>query len=84
MSGVKHNGHETMKGAVDAVARSHRNPAPGSPRSPPNSGRLRRRHPPGGRRGRRSALGIIYLKDTVKPGMRERFDDLRAMGIQVR
>ncbi|WP_100403578.1 potassium-transporting ATPase subunit KdpB [Bacillus sp. FJAT-42315] len=27
-------------------------------------------------------LGIIYLKDTVKPGMKERFDELRKMGIK--
>ncbi|QTH45337.1 potassium-transporting ATPase subunit KdpB [Cohnella sp. LGH] len=27
-------------------------------------------------------FGLIYLKDTVKPGMRERFDQLRAMGIK--
>ncbi|AZB42021.1 K(+)-transporting ATPase subunit B [Bacillus sp. FJAT-42376] len=27
-------------------------------------------------------LGLIYLKDTVKPGMRERFDELRRMGIK--
>nr|WP_245726250.1 potassium-transporting ATPase subunit KdpB [Marininema mesophilum] len=27
-------------------------------------------------------LGIIYLKDTVKPGMRERFEQLRRMGIR--
>lgn len=27
-------------------------------------------------------LGLIYLKDTVKPGMRERFDELREMGIK--
>lgn len=27
-------------------------------------------------------LGLIYLKDTVKPGMRERFDELRKMGIR--
>ncbi|MFB9760161.1 potassium-transporting ATPase subunit KdpB [Ectobacillus funiculus] len=26
--------------------------------------------------------GIIYLKDTVKPGLKERFDELRAMGIK--
>jgi K+-transporting ATPase ATPase B chain len=26
--------------------------------------------------------GIIYLKDTVKPGMRERFDQMRQMGIR--
>ncbi|MGN7471015.1 potassium-transporting ATPase subunit KdpB [Brevibacillus sp. SAFN-007a] len=27
-------------------------------------------------------LGVIYLKDTVKPGMRERFEELRRMGIR--
>lgn len=26
--------------------------------------------------------GVIYLKDTVKPGMRERFDQMRQMGIK--
>ncbi|MEB4820099.1 HAD family hydrolase, partial [Bacillus thuringiensis] len=26
--------------------------------------------------------GLIYLKDTVKPGMRERFEQLRQMGIK--
>lgn len=26
--------------------------------------------------------GLIYLKDTVKPGMRERFDQMRKMGIK--
>ncbi|CAN5603515.1 potassium-transporting ATPase subunit KdpB [soil metagenome] len=27
-------------------------------------------------------LGVIHLKDVVKPGIRERFDELRAMGIR--
>ena len=27
-------------------------------------------------------LGVVHLKDVVKPGMRERFDQLRAMGIR--
>ncbi|MDQ8735836.1 potassium-transporting ATPase subunit KdpB [Paenibacillus sp. LHD-38] len=27
-------------------------------------------------------FGVIYLKDTVKPGMKERFDTLREMGIK--
>ena len=27
-------------------------------------------------------VGLIYLKDTVKPGMRARFDELRRMGIR--
>jgi K+-transporting ATPase ATPase B chain len=30
----------------------------------------------------RRALGVIYLKDVVKGGMKERFDQLRAMGIK--
>jgi len=28
-------------------------------------------------------LGVIHLKDVVKPGMRERFDELRRMGIRM-
>ncbi len=27
-------------------------------------------------------LGVIHLKDTIKPGMRERFDQMRGMGIR--
>ena len=36
---------------------------------------------PGGGR-QRPVLGVIYLKDVVKPGIRERFAALRAMGIK--
>ena len=32
--------------------------------------------------GRSRALGVIHLKDVVKEGMRERFDQMRAMGIR--
>ena len=42
-------------------------------------------HPAGGRprdAGAAAILGVIHLKDIVKPGMRERFDELRAMGIR--
>ncbi|WP_353950188.1 potassium-transporting ATPase subunit KdpB [Knoellia sp. S7-12] len=31
---------------------------------------------------RAGAIGVIHLKDVVKPGMAERFDTLRAMGIR--
>ena len=57
-------------------------------RCPPTSTRsssgiaTRGRDPAGGRRGRARVLGVIQLKDIVKPGMRERFDELRAMGIR--
>ncbi|MFH8634911.1 potassium-transporting ATPase subunit KdpB [Streptomyces lydicus] len=37
--------------------------------------------PPGGRAAAR-VLGVIHLKDVVKAGMRERFDELRRMGIK--
>ncbi|MEU0137205.1 potassium-transporting ATPase subunit KdpB [Streptomyces sp. NPDC006296] len=33
------------------------------------------------RKGAR-VLGVVHLKDVVKPGMRERFDELRRMGIR--
>ena len=29
-----------------------------------------------------TALGVVHLKDIVKPGMRQRFDQMRAMGIR--
>ena len=41
-----------------------------------------RRHTVRGRRRRRGALGVIELKDIVKGGMRDRFNQLRAMGIR--
>jgi K+-transporting ATPase ATPase B chain len=30
----------------------------------------------------KEVLGVVYLKDTVKPGMKDRFERLRAMGIK--
>ena len=41
-----------------------------------------RRHAAGRRRARRALLGVVHLKDVVKEGIRERFDELRAMGIR--
>jgi K+-transporting ATPase ATPase B chain len=32
--------------------------------------------------GQANVLGVIYLKDVVKKGMRERFDEMRRMGIR--
>ncbi|MGH2548851.1 MAG: potassium-transporting ATPase subunit KdpB, partial [Thermomicrobiales bacterium] len=81
ISGVSVHGRETVKGAVDAIA----------PRVPPtlmpelreisNSIALEGGTPLAVVDGDR-ALGIIYLKDTVKPGMAMRFAELRAMGIK--
>jgi K+-transporting ATPase ATPase B chain len=36
----------------------------------------------GGGAGTASVLGVIHLKDVVKQGMRERFDEMRRMGIR--
>ena len=37
---------------------------------------------PSGSAAQRRVLGVVHLKDVVKPGMRERFAELRAMGIR--
>ena len=79
MSGLRLDGHATMKGAVDAIARI-------APVSPELQDAVRRIAAAGGTplvvAEDDRALGVIYLKDTVKPGMRQRFDELRAMGIR--
>ncbi len=84
MSGIEVDGRSIRKGAVDAITRylkEHGSPMPtqvlasveevarqgGTPLVVAENGR---------------ALGVIYLKDIVKGGMKERFDQLRAMGIR--
>ncbi len=85
MSGVDLNGFEIRKGATDAIATyvtqtGHRMPdqvkaiveeisrAGGTPLVVAEKSR--------------GALGVIELKDIVKGGMKERFDQLRAIGIR--
>jgi K+-transporting ATPase ATPase B chain len=80
MSGIKLNGDMIMKGAVDAIQKI----APNAPADLVEvADRIARE---GGTPlavvHNDTALGVIYLKDTVKPGMRERFDELRRMGIR--
>ncbi len=80
MSGIVLNGRSTMKGAVDAVMRRTANaPADlqtvsdriaglgGTPLAVMDNGVV---------------LGVIYLKDTIKPNIRERFEDMRRIGIR--
>ena len=84
MSGIEVDGRSIRKGAVDAIAdylKEHGAPMPfevresveeiarkgGTPLVVAENGR---------------ALGVIYLKDVVKGGMKERFEQLRAMGIR--
>jgi potassium-transporting ATPase ATP-binding subunit len=84
MSGVDLDGHQLRKGAGDAVVafiESEGGQAPPELRS-----ELDRIGREGGTPlavARDSqVLGVIYLKDTIKEGMRQRFDQLRAMGIR--
>jgi len=84
MSGVDAGARRIRKGAVDAVAAWLRQQGAELPAA---VGRVaedvaRRGSTPlvvadGGR-----ALGVVELKDIVKPGMRERFGELRRMGIK--
>jgi len=84
MSGVDFNGTQVRKGAGDSVKKwveQHGGSIPpefdsqvaqisglgGTPLGVSENGRV---------------LGVIYLKDVVKQGMKERFDELRAMGIR--
>jgi K+-transporting ATPase ATPase B chain len=81
MSGVVLNGERTAKGAVDAILAA----AGGTP--PPDLQAAverisREGGTPLGVLEQSEVLGVIYLKDTVKPGMRERFEQLRRMGIR--
>ncbi|HEV2576438.1 MAG TPA: potassium-transporting ATPase subunit KdpB [Acidobacteriaceae bacterium] len=84
MSGIEVDGRSIRKGSVDAIRaylEEHGSQMPeevhrtveeiarsgGTPLVVAENGR---------------ALGVIHLKDIVKGGMRERFDQLRAMGIR--
>jgi len=80
ISGATRGGMRLIKGAVDSVGRQVNSiPADlseisdfvagegGTPLAVARDGEV---------------LGIIYLKDTVKPGIRDRFEDLRRIGIR--
>jgi K+-transporting ATPase ATPase B chain len=84
MSGVNLNGNQLRKGAGDAII----DLVIGEGGKPPAE-----LQPVLDRIGREggtplavardsTVMGVIYLKDTIKEGMRERFDHLRSMGIR--
>jgi K+-transporting ATPase ATPase B chain len=83
-TGVDFDGREIRKGAVDAIEKYVGSNGNGSPKE------LREIVERIARSGgtplvvadNHQPLGVIHLKDIVKGGMRERFDQLRAMGIK--
>lgn len=88
MSGVDLDGHLLRKGAASSVAEWVR--AQGGT-VPAQLGEIVDGISAGGgtplvvgesRDGEAAVLGVIHLKDVVKQGMRERFDEMRRMGIR--
>ncbi len=84
MSGIEVDGRSIRKGAVDAIAnylQEHGSQLPAEVRDSveaiAKSGGTPLVVAENGR-----ALGVIHLKDVVKGGMPERFDQLRSMGIR--
>jgi K+-transporting ATPase ATPase B chain len=84
MSGVNMNGEEIRKGAVDAI--TNYLASNGSAMPPEVQAKVEEIARSGGTplvvAQKDRALGVIHLKDIVKGGMRERFDQLRAIGIK--
>jgi K+-transporting ATPase ATPase B chain len=84
MSGVNLDGREIRKGSVDAIVKYLQQFGTSLPREVQASVEHIARS--GGTplvvAENQRALGVIYLKDIVKGGMHERFNQLRAMGIK--
>lgn len=84
MSGINLNGFHYRKGAVDSIIKFVEKQAGEIPED------LKKKSDEIAKKGgtplavcmNDRIYGLIYLKDTVKPGMRERFDELRKMGIK--
>jgi K+-transporting ATPase ATPase B chain len=84
MSGVDYDGTQLRKGAADAVIAFVRHEGGAAPAALDEEVATIARE--GGTplvvARDSNVLGVIYLKDTVKEGMRARFEHLRAMGIR--
>jgi potassium-transporting ATPase ATP-binding subunit len=85
MSGVNVNGKQLRKGASEAIYKYVKDQGLAIPNE--IEAEVIRISQAGGTPlavadNSRGALGVIYLKDVVKGGMRERFEQLRAMGIR--
>lgn len=84
MSGMDVQGISYRKGAVDAISRHVKQLGGQIPKDlKEKSDRIAKQGgTPLAVAVGAKIVGIIYLKDTVKPGMRERFEELRKMGIK--
>ncbi len=84
MSGVNFAGRQLRKGAGDAIIKWVESEGGRSPSElQPVLDRVGREGGTPLAVARDSqVMGVIYLKDTIKEGMRQRFDQLRAMGIR--
>jgi K+-transporting ATPase ATPase B chain len=84
MSGVDLNGNRLRKGAGDAVVAfvTAEGGRPPTELQPVLDKIGREGGTPLAVARDSQVLGVIYLKDTIKEGMRQRFDHLRAMGIR--
>jgi potassium-transporting ATPase ATP-binding subunit len=87
MSGVDIDGRQIRKGAADAIERYIAASAPNGGTPPPELRTIVDRISRAGGTplvvaDRARPLGVIHLKDIVKGGIRERFMQLRAMGIK--
>jgi K+-transporting ATPase ATPase B chain len=85
MSGVDLNSYEIRKGATDAIdayLAQHNSRVPAEVKAIVEQISRSGGTPLVVAEKTRGALGVIELKDIVKGGMRQRFDQLRAMGIK--
>ncbi len=84
MSGIDADGVRLRKGAGEAIVRWVEEDGGRAPRelSPVLDRIAREGGTPLAVARDNQVLGVVYLKDTVKEGMRHRFDQLRAMGIR--
>ena len=84
MSGVNIDGREIRKGAADSIAKYISSNGDGLPREVQAA--VEQISRAGGTplvvSENRRALGVIYLKDIIKGGIKERFAHLRSMGIR--
>ena len=85
MSGIEWQGRSIRKGAADSVRRwveEQGGQVPADLAPIVERHRHHRRHAAGGGRRAHGSSGVIHLKDTIKPGMVERFAEMRVMGIK--